>query len=162
MGSISSNIDGEPYMNKTDPIANVLRQKGGDIWTVSPETSVFDALELMAEREVGALLVMEGSQLAGVVSERDYARKVILQGRSSRDTKVREIMTAEVITVTPRHTIDECMKLMTELRVRHLPVTEAAGIAGVVSLGDLVKYVISAQENEIQHLQAYIAGAYPA
>ena len=148
-------------MNKTDPISSVLRHKGAEIWSVTPDTSVYDALELMAEREVGALLVMEGNHLAGVVSERDYARKVILQGRSSKDTAVGEIMTAEVITVTPRHTVDECMKLMTELRVRHLPVTDTTGIAGVISLGDLVKYIITAQEEEIQHLHAYIAGAYP-
>lgn len=148
-------------MNKTDPISRVLKQKGGTIWSVAPNTCVYDALELMAEREVGALLVMEGSQLAGVISERDYARKVILQGRSSKDTAVADIMTAEVVTVTPRHTVDECMKLMTELRMRHLPVTDGGRITGVVSLGDLVKYVITAQEAEIQHLQAYIAGAYP-
>jgi CBS domain-containing protein len=149
-------------MNKNDAISCVLRSKGGEIWSVAPQTCVYDALEIMADREVGALLVMEGSHLAGVVSERDYARKVILQGRSSKDTAVSEIMTSEVVTVTPRHTVDECMKLMTELRVRHLPVTDGVHIAGIVSLGDLVKYVITAQEQEIQHLTAYIAGAYPA
>ena len=149
-------------MNKNDAISRVLRQKGEEIWSVAPDTTVYDALEIMANREVGALLVLEGGRLAGVVSERDYARKVILQGRSSKDTAVGEIMTHGVVTVTPSHTVDECMKLMTELRVRHLPVTEGGRIVGIVSLGDLVKYVITAQQEEIQHLHAYIAGAYPA
>ena len=148
-------------MNNADPISRVLRHKGGEIWSVSADTTVYDALEVMADREIGALLVMDRGQLQGVVSERDYARKVILQGKSSKDTLVSEIMTPGVITVTPSHTVDDCMKLMTELRVRHLPVTEGGRIVGVVSLGDLVKYVISAQQEEIQHLQAYIAGAYP-
>ena len=148
-------------MNNNDAISRVLRQKGDEIWSVAPDMTVYDALEIMADREIGALLVLEGGRLAGVISERDYARKVILQGRSSRDTAVGDIMTQGVVTVTPSHTVDECMKLMTELRVRHLPVTEGSQIAGVVSLGDLVKYVITAQQEEIQHLQAYIAGAYP-
>ena len=148
-------------MNKNDAISRVLRQKGEEIWSVTPGTTVYDALEMMADREVGALLVIEGGRLEGVVSERDYARKVILQGRSSKDTFVGDIMTHGVVTVTPAHTVDDCMKLMTELRVRHLPVTEGGRIAGVVSLGDLVKYVITAQQEEIQHLHAYIAGAYP-
>ena len=148
-------------MNNSDAIGRVLKHKGDEIWSVTPDTTVYDALEKMADREVGALLVMDEGRLVGVISERDYARKVILQGRSSRDTAVSDIMTHGVVTVTPSHTVDECMKLMTELRVRHLPVTEGGRISGVVSLGDLVKYVISAQEEEIQHLQAYIAGAYP-
>jgi CBS domain-containing protein len=148
-------------MNNNDAISRVLRQKGAEIWSVAPDTTVYDALEIMADREVGALLVLEGDRLSGVISERDYARKVILQGRSSRDTAVGDIMTHGVVTVTPSHTVDECMKLMTELRVRHLPVTEGGRIVGIVSLGDLVKYVITAQQEEIQHLHAYIAGAYP-
>lgn len=148
-------------MNKSDAISRVLKHKGDEIYSVTPDTTVYDALEKMADREVGALLVMQEGRLVGVISERDYARKVILQGRSSRDTAVSDIMTHGVVTVTPSHTVDECMKLMTELRVRHLPVTEGGRISGVVSLGDLVKYVISAQEEEIQHLHAYIAGAYP-
>jgi CBS domain-containing protein len=148
-------------MNNNDAISRVLRQKGEQIWSVTPDTTVYDALEIMADREVGALLVLESDDLVGVISERDYARKVILQGRSSKDTLVADIMTHGVVTVTPSHTVDECMKLMTELRVRHLPVTEGSQIVGVVSLGDLVKYVITAQQEEIQHLHAYIAGAYP-
>ena len=123
---------------------------------------MFDALELMADREIGALLVMEGGRLSGMVSERDYARKVILQGRSSRETAVSEIMTANPMTVTPGQTVDQCMKLMTEHRIRHLPVLDGDQIVGVVSLGDLVAYVIGAQEAEIQHLHAYIAGGYPS
>jgi len=147
-------------MNHTDPVAAVLRQKGREIFSVLPGTSVYDALALMADKGVGALLVMEGGRLLGVISERDYARKVILQGRSSKDTVVDEIMTAELVEVTPRHTVDDCMKLMTDHRVRHLPVVDERSVTGVVSMGDLVKYVITAQRDEIEHLQAYITGGY--
>jgi CBS domain-containing protein len=143
-------------------VRQLLQSKGSQVHSITPDAKVIEALKLMADKEVGALAVVEGSRLAGMISERDYARKVILQGKSSKDTTVREIMTPGVITVTLSHTVDDCMKLMTELRVRHLPVTEGGRIVGVVSLGDLVKYVISAQQEEILHLQAYIAGAYPA
>lgn len=149
-------------MNRTDAISSVLNRKGREVFSIPPSTCVYDALEIMADREVGAIIVMEDGRLAGVVSERDYARKVILQGRSSRDTAVSEIMTEDLVTVTPRHTIDECLKLMTDHRVRHLPVMDGGVVAGVVSLGDLVKWIISAQEEEIQHLHAYITGGYPA
>jgi CBS domain-containing protein len=149
-------------MNQTDTVSTVLKSKGREVYTTGPSTSVYDALATMAEHEIGALLVMDGGRLVGVVSERDYARKVILQGRSSRDTAVSEIMTPDLITVTPRDTVDHCMKLMTEERIRHLPVLESAQIVGIVSLGDLVKWIIGAQEAEIQHLHAYIAGTYTA
>jgi len=149
-------------MNQMDCISTVLKSKGREVYTTGPSTSVYDALATMAQHGVGALLVMEGGRLLGVVSERDYARKVILQGRSSRDTAVSEIMTPDLITVTPRDTIDHCMKLMTEARIRHLPVLEERDVVGIVSLGDLVKWIIDAQEAEIQHLHAYIAGTYTA
>ena len=149
-------------MNHTDPISAVLRTKSGQVHTISPGTSVYDALAVMADYDIGALLVVEEGRLLGVVSERDYARKVILQGRSSRDTSVSAIMTPDLITVTPRDTVDRCMQIMTEARIRHLPVLEGERIAGVVSLGDLVKWIIGAQAAEIQHLQAYISGTYTA
>lgn len=148
-------------MNCSDAIRCVLREKGRQVYSVTPNTSVFDALALMAEREIGALLVTrEDGRLCGLISERDYARKVILQGRSSRETEVADIMTEGIVTVTPSHTVDECMKIMTELRIRHLPVMEGMTVTGLVSMGDLVKYVISAQSHEIEALHAYIAGTY--
>jgi len=149
-------------MNCTDAIGSVVRQKGREVFSIAPGASVYEALSVMADREIGALLVMEDDRLVGMISERDYARKVILQGRSSRDTSVAEIMTPDRISVTPCETVDECMKMMTEHRVRHLPVLDRGEVVGVVSLGDLVKWVIDAQEAEIQHLHAYIAGGYPS
>jgi CBS domain-containing protein len=149
-------------MDRTDAILSVLKQKGTGVFSISPSTCVYDALEIMADKEIGALPVMVSGRLAGMVSERDYARKVILQGKSSKDTAVSEIMTSEVITVTPEDSVDTCMMLMTQHRVRHLPVVERDEVVGIVSLGDLVKYVISAQEQEISHLHAYITGGYPA
>jgi CBS domain-containing protein len=147
-------------MNRSDAIRCVLRDKGRQVYSVTPNTSVYDALALMADMEIGALLVMEDGRLCGLISERDYARKVILQGRQSRDTEVTDIMTEGVVTVTPSHTVDECMKIMTELRIRHLPVQEGNAVVGLVSMGDLVKYVSSAQRDEIEALHAYIAGTY--
>ena len=147
-------------MDRTDSVSRVLRQKGQEIFSVAPTTSVFDALAVMAERGVGALLVMEDYRLVGVISERDYARKVILQGRSSRDTAVHDIMTEDLVAVTPEQTVDDCMRLMTEHRIRHLPVMQGRDLLGVVSMGDLVKHIISAQRDEIEHLQAYITGSY--
>ncbi len=148
-------------MNRSDAIRCVLREKGREVYSVTPDTSVFDALNLMADKEIGALLVNgEDGRLCGLISERDYARKVILQGRSSKDTEVTDIMTEGVVTVTPSHTVDECMQIMTELRIRHLPVQEGNTVVGVISMGDLVKYVITAQREEIETLQAYIAGSY--
>jgi CBS domain-containing protein len=139
-------------------VGQILRSKGHDVWSVSPDTTVYDAIKLMAEKEVGALLVLEGDRLAGIVSERDYARKVILRGRSSKDTPVRDIMTERVLYVRPEQTIEDCMALMTAKRVRHLPVCDDDRVIGVVSIGDLVKSVISQQEFLIQQLENYIAG----
>lgn len=148
-------------MERTDEIKNVLAQKGGAAWSVAPDSVVYDALELMAEKNIGALLVMEGDQLVGIFSERDYARKVVLKGKSSVTTEVREIMSSPVTFVSPSNTIDECMRRMTDGRLRHLPVVEAGKVVGMVSIGDLVNWIISAQQESLKQLQGYIEGKYP-
>jgi CBS domain-containing protein len=137
-------------------VKQLLEAKGGAIYRVAPDARVFEALKLMAEKEVGALVVMEGDRLAGILSERDYARKVILLGKSSHDIAVREIMTAQVVTVSPRQSVEECMALMTQRRIRHLPVIEGDRLIGVLSIGDLVKEVIAEQEQTIKQLEDYI------
>lgn len=142
-------------------VAQVLKEKGHDIWSISPDATVYDALKLMAEKEVGALLVLEKSNLIGIVSERDYARKVVLKGKFSHDTQVREIMTDQVFCVCPEQTIEECMALMTAKRVRHLPVFAADELIGVISIGDVVKTLISEKEFLIGQLEEYITGARP-
>jgi len=139
-------------------VGAILKGKPEKIWWTTPETTVYGSIELMAEKEIGALLVMENNALVGVLSERDYARKVILQGRSSKDTAVSEIMSSPAICVSPEHTVGDCMHIMTKNRIRHLPVTSAGKVVGVVSIGDLVNWVISAQEETIRHLEAYICG----
>jgi CBS domain-containing protein len=140
-------------------VERVLGKKGREIWTIGPDESVYDAIVLMAEREVGALPVVTGGDLAGIISERDYARKVILKGRSSKATPVRDIMTSHVVTVSPEQTIDNCMSLMTEHHIRHLPVVEDGGLVGMLSIGDVVKSIISQREDEIQDLERYITGS---
>lgn len=134
----------------------LLEAKGRNVYSIAPDARMFDALRLMADKNVGALVVMEGHRLAGIISERDYARKVILHGKSSHDMQVREIMTAKVITVHPGQTVEECMALMTGKRIRHLPVTEGDRLIGVLSIGDLVKEVIAEQEATIKQLESYI------
>jgi CBS domain-containing protein len=149
-------------MNLTDTVLAILQAKPARIYTVTPDTTVYDALQTMANKEVGSLLVVsKDGKLAGIVSERDYARKVILLGKSSRDTTVRDIMRSDDLSVTTNDTIDECMRLMTVNRVRHLPVVDGSRICGVVSIGDLVNWIISAQEETIAHLHAYVAADYP-
>ena len=148
-------------MDLVDKVRSVLKQKGQDIWSVSPEAWVYDAVEMMADKHVGALLVISEGKLVGIISERDYARKVILQGKSSKQTQVKEIMTSPVIFVVPEHTVEDCMRIMTNSRIRHLPVVENEKVLGVVSIGDLVKWIISAQDETIHQLKHYITGSYP-
>lgn len=132
-------------------------KRGAEVFAVAPDAAVIEAIRLMAEKGVGAVLVMQGTRLAGILSERDYARKVVLRDRASSTTPVRDIMTAEVVTVTPEQTADHCMRLMTDNRIRHLPVVEAGKVVGVISIGDLVKAIIEEQQRELDHLQRYIA-----
>jgi CBS domain-containing protein len=149
-------------MKTTDTIDLVLKQKAfNKILPISPEQTVREALTLMAEHDVGALLVMSGPKLVGILSERDYARRGILMGHQSHDTKVRDLMTSPVVSITRRHTVDDCMNLMTEGHFRHLPVLEGDEVVGIISIGDLVKWVISGQEQKIHELEGYITGAYP-
>ena len=147
-------------MNET--VGSVLGRKGGEIWSVAPEATVYDAIALMAAKSVGAVLVISEGILIGIVSERDYARKVILQGRSSKETQVREIMTADLVTVTPEITVDDCMKVMTYSRIRHLPVLDGGRLVGIVSIGDMVEAIIADQAHTIAQLHTYIAAKYPA
>lgn len=138
-------------------VRDVLANKGGQIWSVSPNATVFETLQLMAEHEIGAVLVMEGGKTVGIISERDYARQVILKGKASKDTPVREVMTARVVYVRPEQTVDDCMALMTDKRIRHLPVMEGGQVTGVLSIGDVVKAMISEKEFLIEQLENYIA-----
>ena len=137
-------------------VAQLLEGKGREVHTIGPDARVIDALRLMAEKDVGALIVTEGGKPSGIISERDYARKVILHGKSSHDIAVREIMTSKLVTVQPRQTVEECMALMTSKRIRHLPVIEGERLVGVLSIGDLVKEVIAEQEATIKQLESYI------
>jgi len=149
-------------MKITDTVAQVLKNKTfNKVLPIAPEQTVHEALSLMAEYDVGALMVMSGSKLIGILSERDYARKGILKGHHSRDTAVSEIMTSPVVSVTPQQTVDDCMNLMTQGHFRHLPVLDGDKVVGIISIGDMVKWVISGQEHAIQALEGYITGAYP-
>lgn len=139
-------------------IREILSHKGGTTWTIAPDATVFDAIQLMADKNIGALLVTQNDKLVGIISERDYTRKVMLKGRSSKDTPVRAILSDRVLYVTPENTVDDCLRLMTEHRVRHLPVLEQDKIAGVISIGDLVNWIISAQSSTIHQLETYITG----
>jgi len=147
-------------MNPLGTISEILTQKPSSLWRISPDATVFEAIQMMAEKNIGAILVTAQDQLLGVLTERDYTRKVALKGKSSKHTAVKEILSGEVITVNPNHTVEECMRLMTANRVRHLPVLNAGQIIGIVSIGDLVNWTISAQNSEIDQLRTYITG-YP-
>ena len=144
-------------MSKT--VKELLQNKNGDVWTISPQASAYEALQFMAEKDIGALLVAENNKLVGVFSERDYARKVTLKGKSSKTAAVRELMTTKVLYVSPDKTVDECMALMTEKHIRHLPVLDAGSLVGIVTIGDVVKSVVADQKFIIQELEKYIAGA---
>lgn len=139
-------------------VKDILNAKGTDIWSVNPSDTVLDSLKMMADKSVGSLLVMDGEKLVGIVTERDYARKVILEGKSSKDTTVSDVMTRKVLCVSPERTVDECMALMTDKRARHLPVIDHKHVVGVVSIGDLVKALIHEQQILIDQLQHYISG----
>ena len=147
-------------MNPNGTIGEILNTKGDQVWSISKEAMVFDAIQLMADKNIGALLIIEAGKLVGILTERDYTRKIALKGKSSKQTPVKEILSGHVIHVTPDHTVEECMRLMTENRVRHLPVVHNEKIVGIVSIGDLVNWIISAQSSTIHQLQTYITG-YP-
>jgi len=147
-------------MNVTGTIDAILNQKSGDIWSVDPDATVYEAVAKMAEKNVGALVVMEGEILVGIISERDYTRKVMLRGKRSRETQVSEIMSTHLTTVGPKESVDHCLQFMTDKRVRHLPVVENGKLRGVISIGDLVKHVISVQSATLDHLERYISGGY--
>ncbi len=139
-------------------INEILDHKGTTVWTIAPEATVFEAIQMMSDKNIGAVLVIEHGRLIGIISERDYTRKVALKGKSSKELHVREIIPDRILSVTPAHTIEDCMRLMTEQRIRHLPVLEGEKILGIVSIGDLVNWIISAQSTTIRQLETYISG----
>jgi CBS domain-containing protein len=149
-----------PTMNPNGTLSEILNSKGTQVWSIAPDATVFDAIQTMSDKNIGALLVMEGGKLVGILTERDYTRKIALKGKSSKQTAVKEILSGQIIQVNPASTVEECMHLMTDHRVRHLPVIEGDKVVGVISIGDLVNWIISAQNSTIHQLQTYIAG-YP-
>jgi CBS domain-containing protein len=148
-------------MKTNYPISSILAQKSSSLWNVAPEATVFEAIRLMAEKDVGSLLVLSDGKLAGLFTERDYTRKVALFGKTSKETRVREVIPRETVTVTPDDSVEECMRLMTEKRVRHLPVVEGTNVVGLISIGDLVNWIISTQNAHIEQMEQYISGGVP-
>ncbi len=148
-------------MNSSGTVSALLHHKGSGLWSISPEATVFEAIKLMADKNIGALLVLSGDKLVGMFTERDYTRKIALQGKTSKDTRVREVVSREAVSVGLQHSIEECMKLMTEHRVRHLPVMDGDKVVGLVSIGDLVNWIISTQSAQIDQMAQYISGGYP-
>ena len=142
-------------------VRDILQSKGGQVWTTSPQSSVYEAIRLMGEKNIGSLVVEEDGEVVGVLSERDYSRKVVLQGRTSRDTLVGEILSRPVVTIRRKDSIERCMQLMTEQRVRHLPVVDDNRLVGLISIGDLVRWAMESQKHTILQLQGYISGDYP-
>ena len=149
-------------MKTAYPISSILFHKTSSLWIIAPEATVYEAIKLMAEKNIGALLVMAGGKLTGIFTERDYARKIALQGKNSRQTHVWEILPKEIVAVTPDDSVEDCMRLMTESRVRHLPVMEGENVVGIVSIGDLVNWIISVQSIAIEQMEQYIAGSASA
>lgn len=147
-------------MSPIGTICQILNQKGASVWSISPDATVFEAIQMMADKNIGALLVTDQGKLVGILSERDYTRKVALKGKSSKKTAVKEILSGNIVRISPSHTVEECMRLMTNHRVRHLPVLDGDKIVGVISIGDLVNWTISAQTTTIHQLRTYISG-YP-
>jgi len=147
-------------MDVSGHIGAILGQKTGEIFSVSPDATVYEAIEMLDQKNVGALLVMEGKKLVGMVSERDYTRKVVLRGKRSRETKVSEIMSTDLKLVSPQEGVETCMRLMTDKRIRHLPVMDGDKVVGIISIGDLVKWIIATQSAAIAHLESYISGGY--
>ena len=147
-------------MNVSGTIDAILHGKSGEVFSVSPDATVYDAIALMAEKNIGALVVMERDELVGILSERDYTRKVMLRGKRSRETLVREIMSTQLTTVDPKESVDDCLRFMTDKRIRHLPVVDQGKLRDVISIGDLVKHVISVQSATLDQLESYISGGY--
>jgi len=149
-------------MKTSVPISSLLHHKGATVWQISPEATVFDAIQLMADKNIGALPVVSNGKLAGIFTERDYTRKIALAGKTSKQTFVKEIVSSNVVTVAPDESVEECMRLMTEHRIRHLPVVQSGEIVGIISIGDLVNWIISAQDAAIAQMESYISGGLAA
>jgi CBS domain-containing protein len=149
-------------MELAGTVSWILAHKSSAVWKVSPDTTVYDAIKMMADKNVGALPVVENDRVLGIVSERDYTRKVILQGRSSKETQVSQIMSTDLIVTHPNESLTECMRVMTDKHVRHLPVIQDGKLSGILSIGDVLKWLISAQTATIEHLEQYIVGTYPS
>jgi CBS domain-containing protein len=149
-------------MKTNYPVSSLLHEKSSRVWSIAPEASVFEAIKFMAEKNIGALPVMSGGKLLGIFTERDYTRKIALAGKTSRDTTVVEILSEQCVTVSPDDSVEDCMRLMTEKRVRHLPVVDGTSVVGIISIGDVVNWIISVQNAAIEQMEQYIAGGVTA